>query len=109
VSEGGACLWTNSQLPTGGRLVLRVSLGHPAEVHELAVRVVWTREREDPLGGVPMRRYGLQWQDSSSAYVVRLLQLAREASGEKRTGSRSTPKPHPGLDVRGPGPRVSLC
>jgi hypothetical protein len=28
-----------------------------------------------------MRRFGLQWQDSSSAHVPRLLQLVQEASG----------------------------
>jgi len=98
VSEAGACVWTDSQLAPGGRLVLRISFVHPAEVHEVAARVVWTGGGEDP-SGASMRRYGLQWQDSSSAYVLRLRHLAREASGERRTGSHSAVKPSPGLDV----------
>ncbi len=46
-----------------------------------------------------MRRYGLQWQELSSAYVLRLLHVAREASGERRTGSHSAVKPSPGLNA----------
>jgi hypothetical protein len=72
LSEVGACLWTNRELERGGRLVLGVSFGHPAEIHEIVAWVVWTREGEDPLGGPPMRRYGLQWQDFLSSYVVGL-------------------------------------
>lgn len=94
VSEAGACVWTNSHLEPAARLVLRIRFGHnPAEVCEIAARVVWMREEHDPLGGAPMRRFGLQWQDSSSAHVPRLLHLVREASGERRTGSHPAAKP----------------
>ncbi len=96
VSEAGACVWTNTQLESGERLLLRVSFAHPAEVHEVAARVVWTGEDKDP-SGASMRRYGLQWQDFSSAYVLRLRRLVREASGEGRTGSHPAAKPSPGL------------
>jgi len=99
VSEAGACVWTNSHLEPAGRLVLRVRFGQPAAVQEVAARVVWTREDDDPLGGAPMRRFGLQWQDFSSAYVPRLLHLVREASGERRTGSHSAVKPPHGLNA----------
>jgi PilZ domain len=94
VSEAGACVWTNCHLEPGGRLVLRVRFAHPAE--QVAARVVWTREGDDPLGGPPLRRYGLQWQDFSSACVPRLLHLVREASGGRRAGSHPAVKPFPG-------------
>jgi PilZ domain-containing protein len=87
VSEAGACVWTNSQLKPGARLVLQISFGHPAELHEIAARVVWSGEDEDPLGGLSMRRYGLQWQDLSSACVLRLRYIVGEAS------TRSAPAP----------------
>jgi PilZ domain-containing protein len=99
VSEAGACVWTDSQLDPGGRLVLRISFALPAEVLEVAARVVWTSQCEDPLGGPPMRRYGLEWHDFSPAYVLRLQHLTREASGERRTGSHSAVKPSPGLNA----------
>jgi hypothetical protein len=76
VSEGGACIWTDSQLEPGGRLVLRISFAHPAEVHEVTARVVRTGEGEDP-SGAPMRRYGLMWRDYSSARELRLRHRAR--------------------------------
>ena len=98
VSEAGACVWTDSQLAPGRLLTLRISFAHPAEVHEVAARVVWTGDREYPSGS-SMRRYGLQWQDSSSAYVLRLRHLAGVASGERRTGSHPAVKPSSGPDV----------
>jgi hypothetical protein len=98
VSEVGACIWTDSHLAPGGRLVLRISFAHPAEVHEVAARVVWTGEGADS-SGAPMWRYGLMWHDFSSACVLRLRHLAREAFGERRTGSHSAVTPSPGLDV----------
>jgi hypothetical protein len=110
VSEAGACVWTDSLLAPGEWLVLRISFAHPAEVHEVAARVVWTGECED-LSGAPMRRYGLLWQDFSSACETRLRHLARaivEAAeggnayvqpfGERRTGSPSTVKASLGHD-----------
>jgi hypothetical protein len=79
VSEAGACVWTSSQLEPAGRLVLRIRFGHRhAEVHRVAARVVWTRDDEDPLGGAPMRRVGLEWQDFTSAHVPRLLDLVQD-------------------------------
>jgi hypothetical protein len=92
-------------------VVLEISFGHPAELHEIAARVVWSREDEDPLGGLSMRRYGLQWQDLSSACVLRLRHIVGEASGEKRTGSHLALKPSPRLDAargRGQGPGLRL-
>lgn len=97
-SEAGACVWTDSQLEPGGRLVLRISFAHPAEVHEVAARVVWAGEGEDA-SGAPLRRYGLLWHDSSSACVLRLRHLACEASGEKRSGSHSAARLSPAFDV----------
>jgi hypothetical protein len=110
VSEAGACVWTDSQLEPGGRLVLRISFARPAEVHEVAARIVWTSEGNDPTGA-PMRCYGLLWQDFSSACEMRLRHLARaivEAAkggnayvqpfGERRTGSHSALKSSPGHD-----------
>ena len=88
VSEAGACVWTDSHLAPGERLVLRVSFAHPAEVHAVAARVVWTSEGADS-SGAPIWRYGLLWHDFSSACAVRLRHLAREAFGERRTGSHS--------------------
>jgi hypothetical protein len=97
VSEAGGCVWTDSHFGPRRRLVLRISFAHPAEVHEVAARVVWTGEGVDS-SGAPMRRYGLTWDDASSA-VLRLRNLAREAIGGRRTGPQPAATPSPGLDV----------
>lgn len=99
VSEVGGCLWTDSHLALATRLVLRISFAHPAEVHEVAAQVVWTSEGVDS-SGAPMRRYGLIWDDSSSACVQRLRHLAREAFGERRTGPHPAVTPSLGLEAR---------
>jgi len=83
VSEAGACVWTDGRLDPGARLVLRISFPCPAEVHEVAARVVWGDEGED-LAGAPMRQYGLRWHEPSSACVLRLRHLALHVSGERR-------------------------
>jgi hypothetical protein len=75
VSEAGACIWTNSPLERGARLVLRISFACPAEVHDVAARIVWTSKGRDALGA-PLFRCGLEWQDASSASLLRLRQLA---------------------------------
>jgi hypothetical protein len=95
VSDTGGCVWTDGRLEPGARLSLRVSFAQPAEVHDVAALVVWGDEGEDRSGG-PMHRYGLRWQDASSACVRRLRHLALQASGERVTPSRGTgPVPRP--------------
>ena len=89
VSDAGGCIWTDSRLEPGARLSLRVSFPNPAEVHEAAGLVVWGDEGEDHVGG-RMHRYGLQWNDASSACVRRLRQVALAVSGERRTPGRGT-------------------
>jgi PilZ domain len=93
VSEAGACVRTDSQLDPGGQLVLRIRFAHRAKVHEVAARVVWTGEAEDP-SGAPMRRYGLLWHHLPSACALRLRHLAHEAS-KRRTGSHAAVKASP--------------
>jgi hypothetical protein len=97
VSDAGGCIWTDSRLEPGARLSLRVSFPHPPEVHEAAALVVWGNEGEDP-SGARMHRYGLRWNDASSACVRRLRDLALGVSGERRTPARGTgPVPRPVL------------
>jgi hypothetical protein len=65
VSETGACVWTDSQLDPGGRLVLRINVAHPADVQGVAARVVWMGRKGgprcsiNPIGG-PMWRPGVE-------------------------------------------------
>jgi hypothetical protein len=89
VSDAGGCIWTDSRLEPGARLGLRVSFPHPPEVHEAAALVVWGDEGEDRAGS-RMRRYGLRWNDASSACVRRLREVALAATGERRTPARET-------------------
>jgi hypothetical protein len=89
VSDAGGCIWTDSRLDPGARLSLRVSFPCPPEVHEAAALVVWGAEGEDRSGS-RMHRYGLRWNDASSACVRRLRELALGAGGERRTPARGT-------------------
>lgn len=98
VSEAGACIWTDGGLDPGARLVLRISFAQPAEVHEVAARVVWGDEGEDR-SGTRMHRYGLQWHDATSACVLRLRHLALLDPGERRTGSHAAVRPAPRPDA----------
>jgi hypothetical protein len=91
VSEAGACLWTDGRLDAGARLILRISFARPAEVHEVAARVVWGDEGEDR-AGARIHRYGVQWQGPSSACVRRLRDLAlRAADGDPSPACISSP------------------
>lgn len=99
VSDAGGCVWTDGVLDPGARLAVRVSFSHPSEVHEAAALVVWGAEGEDR-EGCRVHRYGLRWQDASSACVRRLRDLALGALPERRTPARGTgPVPRP--EVRG--------
>ncbi len=95
VSDAGGCVWTDGVLDPGARLGLRVSFSQPSEVHEAAALVVWGAEGEDR-AGCRMHRYGLRWQDASSACVRRLRDLALGVAPERRTPARGTgPVPRP--------------
>ena len=97
VSDAGGCICTDSRLEPGARLSLRVSFPHPAEVHEAAGLVVWGDEGEDRAGSL-MRRYGLQWNDASSACVRRLREIALGTPGEPPNPARGTgPVPRAGV------------
>ncbi len=90
VSEDGACVWTNGQLATGSRLLLRVSFASPPEVHEVTGRVIWgkaTDEASPALANGALRRFGVAWQDAPPAYVDRLRQISTRALEEKLTPS----------------------
>ena len=90
VSEDGACVWTNGQLETGSRLLLRVSFAAPPEVHEVTGRVVWGKPSEEtppaPMSGA-LRRFGVAWQNAPPAYVDRLRQISARAVEDSLTPS----------------------
>jgi PilZ domain len=95
VSDAGGCIWTDGRLEPGARLSLRVSFAQPPEVHHVAAMVVWADESQAHPGG-PIHRYGLRWQDASSACVKRLHALAMRANGGRFTpafGTEPVPKP----------------
>lgn len=89
VSDSGACVWTNGVLPTGARLVLRVSFAHPPEVHEVAGNVVW--EGDVAPAASPMapglRRFGVQWIGASLACLARLREVAARSLEDSLTPS----------------------
>lgn len=89
VSESGACVWTNGDLVTGSRLLLRVSFAHPPEVHEVTGTVVW--ENTVSPATAPMapglRRFGVEWLGASATCVERLRQVARRALEDSLTPS----------------------
>ncbi len=94
VSESGACVWTNGELATGARLVLRVSFAHPPEVHEISGTVVWASAAAGD-SAVPatqgLRRFGVEWLDSASPCIQRLRQVALHALQEALTPSGPLP------------------
>jgi len=90
VSEGGACVWTNGQLETGARLLLRVSFAAPPEVHEVTGRVIWGHSNAEPSAALmsgALRRFGVAWQDAPPAYVDRLRQISTRAVEDSLTPS----------------------
>jgi hypothetical protein len=72
-------MWTSSPIEHDARLVLRISFASPAEVHDVAARVVWTRRGGDAVGG-PIFRYGLEWEGPSPASLLRLRLLAHDVA-----------------------------
>ncbi len=90
VSESGACVWTNGELARGSRLVLRVSFAHPPEVHEISGSVVWESTAAGdatPPMAPGLRRFGVEWLDSSSPCIDRLRQVAMRTLEESLTPS----------------------
>jgi len=81
VSESGACVWTNGVLSTGSRLMLRISFAHPPEVHEVAGVVVWENSLpgDAPVQPPGLRRFGVEWRETSNRCVLRLRELAARA------------------------------
>jgi hypothetical protein len=78
VSESGACIWTDSRLGEYGELLMRVSFGRLAEVHEITGIVVW-ESIENGGRGIGLRRFGVEWRDASPACIARLRELALQA------------------------------
>jgi hypothetical protein len=89
VSEAGACVWTNGELASGARLLLRISFANPPEVHEITGLVVWEGNAAPTSAPVAtgLRRFGIEWLGASTACVLRLREVAVRSLADSLTPS----------------------
>ncbi len=77
ISDAGACLWTNGQFSVGEVVALRLSFAREAQPFEASGHVVWG---EPEAGGKETLRYGLVWDEPSTAERMRLKGLIEGSS-----------------------------
>jgi PilZ domain len=77
ISESGACVWTDAELPVGAALSFRISFANPPEVHEVVGVVVWSTVAHGDRQATP--RSGVAWVHATWECRRRLLDIAGRA------------------------------
>jgi Tfp pilus assembly protein PilZ len=81
ISDAGACLWTNGQFSIGEAVALRLSFAREEQPFEASGHVVWGEpEAGGKAAGKDTLRYGLVWDEPSTAERMRLKGLIEGAS-----------------------------